>query len=238
MPLQLRTYDNWNHRVTDELDEIEPYKRYIFLCEGIRTEIYYFDYLISIRKKLGIDQSIELCIAEKTGKDSGASYPKNMLALARESIKNMGDTFDNERDKMIIVFDGDVFEEKVKGYDELISAMEDENFIPGVTNPNFELFLLLHIAKSYEEYIENKEELFLQKDKENSYSYAYKMLREVTEMNAKKNRRIGRLAENILVAIEQESKLNQDIHQIKGKVSSNIGLIIDTILKERVSVNH
>ena len=50
--------------------------------------------------------------------------------------------FDAERDKMIIVFDGDIFEEKVQGYDELIASIE-ENDIAAVSNPGFELFLLL-----------------------------------------------------------------------------------------------
>lgn len=34
---------------------------------------------------------------------------------------------------------------------------------------------------------------------------------------------IGHLADNVLIAIDQEKKINQDIHNLKGKVSSNIG---------------
>lgn len=55
-------------------------------------------------------------------------------------------------------------------------------------------------------------------------------------MNAKKNPEIGNLAEKVLVAIEQEKKINQDIHQLKGKVSSNVGAIIETILNEKPEV--
>ena len=46
----------------------------------------------------------------------------------------------------------------------------------------------------------------------------------------------GNLAEKVLVAIEQEKKINQDIHQLKGKVSSNVGAIIETILNEKPEV--
>jgi hypothetical protein len=42
---------------------------------------------------------------------------------------------------MIIVFDGDIFEEKVQGYDELIASIEKTD-IAAVTNPGFELFLI------------------------------------------------------------------------------------------------
>ena len=44
---------------------------------------------------------------------------------------------------MIVVFDGDIFEEKVLDYDELVAEGEKNNIL-AVSNPAFELFLLLH----------------------------------------------------------------------------------------------
>ena len=55
-------------------------------------------------------------------------------------------------------------------------------------------------------------------------------------MNAKKNREIGKLADNILMAISQEKRINQDIHVLKGNVSSNIGKIIEAIIDEKPNV--
>ena len=52
-------------------------------------------------------------------------------------------------------------------------------------------------------------------------------------MNAKKNPAVGELAANIHVAIAQEKRINQDIHRIRGIVSSNIGKIIEDIIAER-----
>lgn len=85
------------------------------------------------------------------GGDKNLSFPKNLVSFAEEQ-KNQDNDFDHERDKMVIVFDGDIFEEKVQGYDELIEAIEEKD-IAAVTNPGFELFLILHIADSYERYI-------------------------------------------------------------------------------------
>ena len=51
-------------------------------------------------------------------------------------------------------------------------------------------------------------------------------------MNAKKNSRIGLLADNCLYAIRQEKLVNQDVHSVKGKVSSNIGKIIEAIIND------
>ena len=58
----------------------------------------------------------------------------------------------------------------------------------------------------------------------------------MTGMNAKKNPKIGSLADNVLAAIEQEKEINQDIHDIKGKVSSNIGKIIEAIINEKPDI--
>lgn len=47
-----------------------------------------------------------------------------------------------------------------------------------------------------------------------------------------KNSRIGLLADNCLYAIRQEKLVNQDVHSVKGKVSSNIGKIIEAIIND------
>lgn len=60
----------------------------------------------------------------------------------------------------------------------------------------------------------------------------YQCLLQKTGMNAKKNSRIGLLADNCLLAIKQEKLVNQDVHSVKGKVSSNIGKIIESIIND------
>ena len=57
----------------------------------------------------------------------------------------------------------------------------------------------------------------------------YKLLLARTGINPKKNSAIGELAKNIEIAIEQEKKINEDIHQCKGQITCNIGRIIDEI---------
>ena len=72
---------------------------------------------------------------------------------------------------------------KVLDYDELV-AEGGKNNILAVSNPAFELFLLLHYENSYED------------------------------------------------DIEQEKKINEDIHQCKGQITCNIVYIIDEIRKD------
>ena len=229
--MPVHTYTNWNSRPSDQAEQIEPYRKYIFICEGANTETFYFRRLIDLRKQLGIHPLIDIRLWEKTDEDRNLSYVKNLVRFAEKQKQNPENDFDLEHDKMVIVFDGDIFEEKVQGYHELIAAIEEKD-IAAVTNPGFELFLLLHIEGSFEQYIQGHELEYLQRDRKGKYSHAYHVLLELTGMNAKSNARIGELADHVLVAVAQEKRINQDIHQLKGKVSSNVGKIIEDIIHE------
>ena len=232
--MPVHTYTNWNSRPSDQEEQVEPFRKYYFICEGANTETFYFEKLIDLRKELGIHPLIDIRLWEKTEGDKNISFAKNLAAFAKEQKSLAENEFDSDRDKMIIVFDGDIFEEKVQGYDELIASIEEHD-IAAVSNPGFELFLLLHIDGSFEKYIQGHEVDFLTMV-DGKYAYAYNALLDATGMNAKKNANIGNLAENIMIAIRQEKLINQDIHQLKGKVSSNIGLIIEGIINEEPDI--
>ncbi|WP_077390222.1 RloB family protein [Mobilibacterium timonense] len=234
--MPVHTYTNWNSRRSDWEDQIEPFRKYFFICEGANTETFYFKRLIDLRKQLGIHPLIDIRLWEKTDEDRNLSFAKNLMDFAEKQKQDGANDFDCDRDKMVIVFDGDIFEEKVCGYDELIASIEERNDIAAVTNPGFELFLILHINGSYEKYIRGQEDEYLRADEKGRYSHAYNVLRDLTEMNAKKNSKIGELADNVQIAIEQEKKVNQNIHELKGKVSSNIGKIIEEIINEKPDI--
>ena len=52
--MPVHTYTNWNRRPSDKEDQIEPYRKYFFICEGTNTETFYFRRLIDLRKELGM----------------------------------------------------------------------------------------------------------------------------------------------------------------------------------------
>lgn len=224
-------YENWNKRPSDREEQIEPYRKYYFICEGANTETFYFKRLIDIRKDLNIHPLIDVRLLEKTEQDRNLSFPKRLAEFAEQQKAILGGDFDEERDRMVIIFDADIFEEKVSGYEEFVADIEARNIV-GVTNPGFELFLLLHLDGAYEEFVLGNDEKFLAMDCDGRYSYAYQCLLQKTGMNAKKNSRIGLLADNCLLAIKQEKLVNQDVHSVKGKVSSNIGKIIESIIND------
>jgi len=234
--MPIHTYTNWNSRPSDKEDQIEPYRKYFFICEGANTETFYFKKLIDLRKTLGIHPLIDIRLWEKTEEDRDISFPKNLVIFAEKQKTLPENGFDPDYDKMVVVFDGDIFEEKVPGYDELIASIEETD-IAAVTNPGFELFLILHITGSYEQFIKNKENDYLKMDDAGSYSHATKVFHNITGLNPKRNPAVGELAENIQVAIAQEKLINQDIHNIKGIVSSNIGKIIEGIINENPDID-
>ena len=189
--MPVHTYTNWNSRPSDREEQVEPYRKYYFICEGANTETFYFRKLIDLRKQLGIHPLIDIRLWEKTDADKDISFPQKLALFAENQKKDPENEFDEDLDRMVIVFDGDIFEEKVQGYEELIEAIEAKS-IAAVTNPNFELFLLLHIEGSYERYIKDHEADLLKTDEKGKYSHAYHILRELTGMNAKKNPEIAR----------------------------------------------
>lgn len=229
----IRTYTDWNKRPSDREDKIEPFRKYVFICEGANTEVWYFQKLIDIRKRLGIHPLIDICLWEKTEEDKDISYPRNLIEFAEERKADAELAFDRKHDKMIIVFDADIFSAKVKGYEDVVSLGEQYGDILGITNPNFELYLLLHFPKSYEEDILPNAERLIRNEKVGSMRLSYSLLQKRTGVNSKTNKSIGDLAEKVETAIEQEKYLNQDVHRCLGQLTSCIGRIIELIRSDK-----
>ena len=232
----VRNYSNWNKRDADNIEQLEPYKKFFFICEGANTETWYFQKLVDLRKQLGIHPLIDICFLEKTEEDRDITYPIKLLEFADQQKKNEGIGFDIEHDKMIVVFDADIFETKVENYDEILRIALENGDILAVSNPAFELFLLLHFPESYSEIISPNQTEILKNEKDGNQTFIYKLLLEKCGMNCKKNSKIGELAQQIDIAIEQEKFLNQDITAVRGNLTCNIGKIIADIRNSTVPV--
>lgn len=140
--MPIHTYTNWNVRPSDAEEQIEPFRKYFFICEGANTETFYFRKLIDLRKTLNIHPLIDIRLMEKTEEHSNLSYPKQLLEFAETLKDDESLDFDKEHDKMIVIFDADIFEEKVSGYEDLIKEGEKRNTI-GITNPGFEVIYMI-----------------------------------------------------------------------------------------------
>lgn len=229
----IRTYTNWNKRSTDIEEKVEPYRKYFFICEGKNTEVWYFKKLIDIRKSLGIHPLIDIRLMEKTGEDDSISNPKALIEFAEKQKKITGNDFDIKHDRMIIVFDADIYKTKPKVYESILELAGEENIL-AVSNPGFELFLLLHYVNSVNDIIFPEKEQILENKKEGKRRYIAKRFTDISGMNPKENAAIGDLAIYIDTAIEQEKLLNEDITNAIGHITCNIGKVIEDIRKDSI----
>lgn len=232
----IRTYSKWNVRPDEDKEQIEPYRHYYFICEGANTEKWYFEKLIDIRKDLSIRSQIDIVYLEKTEEHEHLSDPEKLIEFA-DSKKDSGEiVFDKEFDKMIVVFDADVFESEKPDYDRIVEKGLQRNLL-GITNPSFELFLLLHYENAVDEIILPNAEDIIKNEwvgpELHRRRYVEDLLRKRSGMRPKSNSRIGELAHSVLIAVEQEKRLNNDIQSAQGTLTSNIGAIISTIIEEQ-----
>lgn len=225
----IRNYSGWNQRTADTQEPIEPYQKFFFICEGANTEVYYFKKLIDLRKSLGIHPLIDVCLLEKTDEDRNLSNPKRLIEFAEAQKSNSEISFDREHDRMIVVIDADIYKRKPEDYPEILEIAKSYNDILAVTNPAFELFLLLHYENSYDTDIVPNATQILENRKVNNRRFISQLFSQKSGMNSKTNSAVGNLAANLDIAILQEQNLNQNIEDCIGKLTSNIGKILSDI---------
>jgi hypothetical protein len=241
-PIQEYRYSNWDTRGSDELEEIEPLRKYVFVCEGSRTEVFYFRALIDRRNELGLHPLVDLSLWEKTDEDEGLSNPQALLRFARREKESNKTLFDPSHDRMVVVFDLDIYSRVGAGREdverrradfEAIRKDADTGFILAVTNPSFELFLLLHAKGAYERLVLPHEREILENRKDGGQRYVQRLFTESYGMNPKRNRRVGSLAGRVETAIEEERFLNHDLDNALTELTCNVGSIIETIRNDR-----
>lgn len=99
----IRTYTDWNKRPSDQEDQIEPYRKYFFICEGSNTEVWYFKKLIDLRKQLRIHPLIDIRLMEKTEEDKTVSNPKALIKFAERQKGITENKFDQKHDKILFL---------------------------------------------------------------------------------------------------------------------------------------
>lgn len=229
----LRQYTNWNKRDYDKEEKIEPYRKYYFICEGQNTEKYYFQRLIDLRKQLNISPSIDIIFLEKTGEHIGCSNPKSLIELADDFIENNIDEFDIEFDKIILVFDLDIYENDDSEFQKIIEYTNEKGYVLAVTNPSFELFLMLHKENSLNEIIIPNEQDIIKNSwvvKNNTKKrFINDLFYNTFQFDPKSSDKVGDFVENVAIAISQEQRINNDYTNSHNRLTSNIGKIIENI---------
>lgn len=237
--LPLVMYSNWSQRASDNEEQIEPYKRYFFICEGTNTEKWYFEKFIDSRKDFHIHSSIEIIYLEKQKNVSGWSDPKKLIELADKTATDNEIDFDKERDRIVIVFDTDIYITGKRKWEEYLQLVQDApgEYIIGVTNPGFELYLLLHRTGSLQEIILPVSPEIMANKKVNfeneKIRYIEFLFRKTYMFKPKKDKEgIESIVKDITIAITQEESINYNYFLCEGKLTSNIGHIMKSIIDD------
>ncbi len=152
----------------------------------------------------------------------------NILETVLKNIENKQITYSEDIDKMCLIVDRDKKSFKEEQYNYVKEECERKNFKLYVTNPCFEFWLLLHFD---EVHLINKEELLENKRASSKVRFVESELKKYFPYNKNKyNAEL--LIEKIHLAIENEKKFCEDIEELKDKLGSNIGLLIQE-LKEK-----
>lgn len=224
----------WNQRRTPV--PRSPKGKCFFVAEGANTEFWYLKSLARRLAKRDLPRLVEMVTVERTGSDQNSSHPRALVRQARE-IREDPDSrfgFDPASDRVVIVFDADVYKRDDEAY--LSDLLEIESVAQAaVTNPSFELFLLLHKPGSLEADILPHEREIL----ENAHypggrkRYISGLANEVLGVNLKKNLgAVGAVAGDLRNAIAQEALLNQDPKLAMGRLTSNVALVIKNLIEE------
>ncbi len=213
----------------EKIDLRNVKKKIFIVCEGDKTEYRYFEGIKNHSKELGINDLVAIIPLYKEQESKGISHPAGLIKLAidkKASFDNDNIFYDEEIDKFLIVFDRD--REDFKEYNDFIAKYKND-FMLGVSNPCFEIWLLLHHEDAVENLInKNHEEILENRRLSSAHTYISKLVSDLYHMNPKKGMSFLKFKDTLHYAIAQAKKLEQDLYLLENKLGSNIGKIIET----------
>lgn len=235
--IMIRESVSIRRRYKGNIRKLDPYKNYYLSVEGIRTEPLYLKHLINNRRELGILDQIELVPLERTHRDEGRTQPEELLEIILEFRKARIESGEDSQqdDVYCIMFDKDSFKNELhpnEKYFEFIKRALDEGIEVIVTNPCFELWLILHKEHTYQRYILPKYRQLLRNRKINSTdTVASKMFKDIFGYSPK-SYVSPYLINDIDVAIKQsELFLSQNPFEFDKKLGETFSTFIKKITK-------
>lgn len=232
--VKLRTPKIYAQRTNGDL-LIEPKKKYFIIVEGSNTEIDYFNGVESYRRELGISELVRVIPLEREYENANDSHPKHLLnaALMKTGRIEAPEGYElleyDKEDEIWLIFDRDPQNFSKEQFYEVYNRCNKEQFHIGLTNPNFEFWLLLHLpnVKQYD-----RQELLINKKISQRKRYIDKELSDRLNGYNKKKLCFDKFKDKIDIAVEQEKFFKQNELEILEDLGSNIGKLIDKMKNE------
>ena len=217
-------------------------RKVFLLYEGLNTETYLINPLLS-SNSIVRSQHIIFKSIEKQDNDKGITDPLSLIKYAKKFISNeiAKKNFSTGRDKVMIVFDLDVFHNNQEKIDELLAETTND-IILCYTNPAIELFLLLTEKRGFEKYIEpNKDKILKNEFNENGDRYIAALAMSVLKIPTTKEARninFTNVINNASNALIEERFLNNKLSKAAGQLTSNIGSVLSKLSKDDFDIKY
>ena len=207
---------------------LNPKSKYYIIPEGEKTEIQYFLGIRDNAREININSLIEVIPIENDDKELGQSHPIRKITNFNEDIENNKFLYDKEIDKVCFVIDRDPQNFSERQYDNFLKMCKDYNYKVYVSNPTFELFLLMHDDKIFDI---DKTAMLENRRVSNSKRFLEVKLSEIFGCN-KKNINFDKFKVNIKKAINNEKQFEEDLINLKHNLGSNVGTLLDEMIED------
>lgn len=207
---------------------LNPKSKYYIIPEGEKTEIQYFLGIRNNAREININSLIEVIPIENDDEELGQSHPIRKITNFNEDIENNKFLYDKEIDKVCFVIDRDSQNFSEQQYDNFLKMCKDYNYKVYVSNPTFELFLLLHDDKIFDI---DKTAMLENRRVSNSKRFLEVKLSEIFGCN-KKNINFEKFKVNIKKAINNEKQFEEDLINLKHNLGSNVGTLLDEMIED------
>lgn len=202
-----------------------PQKVYAIAYEGNVTEKSYFNGIADNKDELGINENIKVYPLNRADDDT-QSHCTHILDLMNEYVKDYG----HEGDEVWMVLDRDRQNNTQDQLLDCFSRAAQSGYHIALTNPTFELWLLLHIAdlSNY-----SKEVLF-ENRKSGSRRFLDKEISDLLDGYNVKKRSLKPFMDRAKIerAIEQEQLICHNFPAILDNLGSNVGKLMSKILSK------
>ena len=227
-------------KIKRTVDERPDARKIFVLSEGTNTEPGFIEKILT-NSGYGLGGEYSFIKVEKTGNDRGVTSLEGLIRLANLIIADKRHGFNKRKDKILLLFDLDVYGKgrKMEEIKRLIDANK-KHIIFAYTNPAIELFLLLCLsADAYETHIAPKRQKILlnewvtSKD-DKKRRYIADLFFALSGIDSKKgSTNFATLAKNIQHAVNQERMyLQSKLGNPREHLISNLGYVLEH-MKER-----
>lgn len=204
---------------------IRPRSRYFIACEGRRTEYQYFQGLMQSSLELGISDLVEM-VPLRHGPNTG-SNPLNIFEETVQAL-SFSDHYYAELDHVSIIVDRDQQSFKEFQFDAMLTLCKEAGFNLCITNPCFELWLLMH----YSDLSEYDEKVLLENKKNGSRTQVERYLMDHLGGRYNKSRLQFRRSfkDRVSQAILHARVFPHNAHELKDAVGTGVGALIEKLI--------